>query len=153
MAVMRKGGGGVDDTADVLKLADLLVRQANNGTIDPTLLLRPVAAAFAQDVALSQSMEGYAVALVPPLLEMATHPAREIDTPTRRLLQRAALELEVFFTRVESLVVSDVATRPVRALALARTAIAGTRKDADAHVWVLQRAAVVLGAVDALLLV
>jgi len=144
--------GDFDDTADVLKLADLLVNQPTDDTLDPMLRLRPVAAALAQNVAFFQSIKDYATLLVPLLLVMATKPTQQIKAPTQRLLQRAALEFEIFFTRIEGLVVPEVAMRPVRALALARTAI-GTRKDADENVWALQRAAVVLGAVDALLVV
>lgn len=149
-AYMKKPNAA-DDTDSVLQLADLLVRLPPAPSTDPMMRLRPVAAALAQDAALSQSMEGYTVALVPPLLEMATHPTRPIDAQKQRLLQHTALEVEIFFTRIEGLVVPDHTTLPVRALALARTAI-GTRKDADASVWTLQRAAVVLGAIDALLL-
>ena len=148
LAYMKKPDT-VDDTDSVLQLADLLVRLPPAPSTDPMLRLRPVAAALAQDATLEQSMTVYASSLVPALLDLARRPTEPINATAQ--LQRAALELEVYFTRAESLVAPDHDTLPVRALALARTAI-GTRKDADASVWALQRAAVVLGAIDALLL-
>jgi len=141
----------VDDTDHVLKIADLLVRLPPAPSTDPMLRLRPVAAALAQDANLEQSMAVYAGSLVPALLDLARRPTQPIDGTAQRLFQRTALDIEVYFTRVEGLVAPDHDTPSVRALALARTAI-GTRKDANASVWTLQRAAVVLGAIDALLL-
>ena len=150
LAYMKKPDT-VDDTDSVLQLADLLVRLPPAPSMDPMLRLRPVAAALAQEANLEQSMTVYAGSLVTALLDLARRPTQQPIGATTQF-QRAALELEIYFTRVEGLVAPDHDTLPVRTLALARTAI-GTRKDADAHVWALQRAAVVLGAIDALLLV
>lgn len=146
--LVRKSG----DSEDVLKLADLLVDTTVGVGVDVMLRLEPVAAALAQDVKLVAPL--YAASLVPSLLHLATRPLEQADEATLGRLRRVALDTEVFFTRVEGLVpmVQGVETLSVRQLALGRTAKGTKRVDDNPNVWLLQRAAVVAGAVDAILL-
>lgn len=140
-----------DDSEDVLKLADLLVDPTLGSVIDVMLRLEPVAAALAQEEELA--LPPYIALLVPVLLHLATHPLEQVHETTLSVLQSAALDTEIFFTRVEGLVptMPGFEALSVRQLALGRTA-RGTRIDPNTHVWLLQRAAVMAGAIDAVLL-
>ena len=142
-----------DDSEDVLKLADLLVDTTVGVGVDVMLQLEPVAAALAQDIKVVPPL--YAASLVPSLLNLATHPLEQADEDAMMRLRRVAFDTEVFFTRVEGLVPmghDGVETLSVRQLALARTGKAPKRVDDNPNVWLLQRAAVVAGAIDAVLL-
>ena len=149
------------DDNDVIKLADMLVDMTRTPNIDLMLRLRPVAAALAQQrPKLAESTARMVDSVVPRLLFLAeqvviAHPSEDARAKLLQNLQTGALNLEVFFTRIEVLVpvVPAFQGLSVRRLAVARTAPGQpSRRDADAHVWLLQRAAVALGAIDALLL-
>ena len=146
-----------DDTRAVLKLARALVRldeavratSAARAAGVASARLRAVAAAAA-DGALARPVAAYARALVPILQTLASDVVTPLGSATGALLQRAALDLEVFFTLAETAAgpPTPTPTPTARVLALARTA---SGRDDDARVWTLQRAAVALGAIDALL--
>ena len=149
--------GDPPDDEDVLRIADQLVRlpESTPGT-DPGIRLGAVARALADDDYASrlEAVCTTVASLVPLLLPFASEPTRSLDADTRTAMQRASLDLEVFFTLAEGAAPSAGST-PVRLLALQRTGPQGgdkaQRRDPDVRVWLLQRAAVMAGAMDAVL--
>ena len=149
--------GDPPDDEDVLRIADQLVRlpESTPGT-DPGIRLGAVARALAGDDYASrlEAVCTTVASLVPLLLPFASEPTRSLDADTRTAMHRAAFDLEVFFTLSEGAAPSAGST-PVRLLALQRTGPQGgakaQRRDPDVRVWLLQRAAIAAGAMDAVL--
>lgn len=150
--------GNPPDDADVLLIADQLVRLPEDVPgVDLGIRLGAVAQALADDEYASrlEAVCTIVASLVSRLLPFASEPTRSLDADTRTTMQRAAFDLEVFFTLAEAAAPSAGTTPPVRLMALQRTGPQGgdraQRRDPDVRVWLLQRAAVVAGAVDAVL--
>ena len=149
--------GDPPDDEDVLRIADQLVRlpESTPGT-DPGIRLGAVSRALAGDDYASrlEAVCTTVASLVPLLLPFASEPTRTLDADTRVAMHRAAFDLEVFFTLSEAAAPSAGST-PVRLLALQRTGPQGgakaQRRDPDVRVWLLQRAAIAAGAMDAVL--
>ncbi len=148
------------DDDDVLHIADQFVRlpEVTLG-VDPGIRLGAVARAlaYADYASRIEAVCGIVASLVPRLLPFASEPVRNLDADTRVAMQRAAFDLEVFFTLAEGAAPTPPGTgsTPVRLLALQRTSPQGgdktVRRDPDVLVWLLQRAAIVAGAMDAVL--
>ena len=150
--------GNPPDDDDVLLIADQLVRlpEAAPG-VNLGIRLDAVALALAEDEYASrlEAVCTIVSALVPKLLPFASAPTRTLDADARVAMYRAAFDLEVFFTIAEAAAPSAGTAPPVRLMALQRTGPQGgdraQRRDSDVFVWLLQRAAIVAGAVDAVL--
>jgi hypothetical protein len=146
--------GDPPDDDDVLRVADQLVRLPETPSgVDPSIRLGAVARALADDDYASrlEAVCAIVASFVPLLIPFASEPTRTLDTDMRTAMQRAAFDLEIFFTLAEGAAPPLAPGSPVRLLALQRTRSTIGRRDTDVVVWLLQRAAIVAGALDAVL--
>ena len=143
---------------DLLRIADQLVRlPAEAMGAGLVARLAAVARALADDPQHKERLDpvcSLVSALVPRLLEYATNPTLQPDAETRAAMERAALEFELLFTFAEGLA-PQPAAQSIRELALQRTAPQRgeklVRRDPDAMIWLLQKTAVVVNAIETVL--